>query len=73
MFKIFAVICLMNVGHLDQNLCFKSQVPLDFRNKIDCQFALDRLINYLDEDLKQRKTSLAMICLQDTNPKPIDI
>ena len=73
MVKIFAVICLMNVGNLEQNLCFKSQVPLDFKNKIDCQFALDRLINYLDEDLKQRQTSLAMICLQDMEKNKINI
>jgi hypothetical protein len=65
-FKIFAVLCLMNVGDLNQNLCFKTQVPLDFKNKIDCQLALDNFINYLDGDLKKRQTSLAMICKQDS-------
>ena len=65
-FKIFAVLCLMNVGNTSNNLCFKSEVPLNFKNKLDCQIALDNLINYLDKDLKERQTSLAMICKQNT-------
>jgi len=64
-FKIFAVLCLMNIGEASQNLCFKSQVPLDFKNKIDCQIAMNNLVNYLDKDLRERQTTIAMVCQQD--------
>jgi len=64
-FKIFAVLCLMNIGEASQNLCFKSQVPLDFKNKIDCQVAMNNLADYLNNDLIERQTTLAMICQQD--------
>ena len=65
MFKIFAVLCLMNIGHLEQNLCFKTQVPLDFKNNTDCQIALDNFVKYLDTDLKKRQTTLIMKCKED--------
>ena len=64
-FKIFAVLCLMNIGEASQNLCFKTQVPLDFKNGTDCQIALDNFVNYLDADLKEREITLIMKCNED--------
>tara|TARA_Y100001938_G_C7766165_1_gene270974 strand:+ start:118 stop:336 length:219 start_codon:yes stop_codon:yes gene_type:complete len=64
-FKIFAVLCLMNVGNLEQNLCFKSEVPLNFKNNLDCQISMNKLADYLDTDLKQRQMTLAMVCAQE--------
>ena len=65
MFKIFAVLCFINIGSLEQTLCFKTQVPLDFKNNTDCQIALDNFVKYLDEDLKKRQTTLIMKCNPD--------
>ena len=65
MFKIFAVLCLVNVGALEQTLCFKTQVPLDFNNDTECQIALDNLVTYLDEDMKKRQTTLILSCKED--------
>ena len=64
-FKIFAVLCLMNVGNTSNNLCFKSEAPLNFKNNIDCQISMNKLANYLDTDLKERQMSLAMVCAQE--------
>ena len=64
-FKIFAVLCLVNVGDLNQNLCFKTQVPLDFKNRIDCQMNLNKLVDYLDADLKERQITLIMGCKEN--------
>ena len=64
-FKIFAVLCLVNVGDLNQNLCFKTEVPLDFKNRIDCQMNLNKLVDYLDADLKARQITLIMKCNED--------
>jgi len=55
MFKIFAMICMLNVGELDQTLCFKSEVPLNFNDNIECNLAKNNLANYLDADLKERR------------------
>ena len=62
MFKIFAVICFMGAGSLEQDLCFKSEVQLKFNTNTESQVALDGLANYLDEDLKERNVSLMLTC-----------
>ena len=62
MFKIFAVICFLNIGALDQTLCFKSEVPVIFNDSIECNYALDNIVDYMDYDLKERKTTIAFRC-----------
>ena len=64
-FKIFAVLCIINAGDLNQNLCFKTEVPLEFKNRIDCQINLNKLVDYLDADLKERQITLIMKCNED--------
>ena len=62
MFKIFAMICMLNVGELDQTLCFKSEVPLNFNNNLECNLAKNNLADYLDADLKERKLTVIFRC-----------
>jgi len=62
MFKIFAMICMLNVGELDQTLCFKSEVPLKFNDNIECNLAKNNLANYLDADLKERRLTVIFQC-----------
>lgn len=62
MFKIFAMICMLNVGELDQTLCFKSEVPLIFNNPSECSLAKNNLANYLDADLKERRLTVIFQC-----------
>ena len=57
----------MGAGSLEQDLCFKSEVPLKFNTNTECQVSLDGLANYLDEDLKERNVSLMLTCA--TNKK----
>jgi hypothetical protein len=62
MFKIFAMICMLNVGELDQTLCFKSEVPLNFNNNVECNLAKNNLADYLDSDLKERRLTVIFRC-----------
>jgi len=62
MFKIFAMICMLNVGELDQTLCFKSEVPLNFNDNIECNLTKNNLADYLDADLKERKLTVLFQC-----------
>ena len=62
MFKIFAMICMLNVGELDQTLCFKSEVPLNFNNNVECNLAKNNLADYLDRDLKERRLTVIFRC-----------
>ena len=73
MFKIFAVICFMGAGSLEQDLCFKSEVPLQFNSNKECQVSLDGLVNYLDEDLKERNVSLILTCGEFKKTEKINI
>ena len=73
MFKIFAVICFMGAGSLEQDLCFKSEVPLKFNTNTECQVSLDGLANYLDEDLKERNVSLMLTCATNKKIEKINI
>ena len=67
MFKIFAVICFLNIGALDQTLCFKSNVPISFKDFNECNYALDNIADYMDYDLKERKTTIVFKCSSDWN------
>ena len=62
MFKIFAAICFVNIGAMDQTLCFKSQVPVQFKDFSECNLAVDRIGNYMHEDLQERKVSIVFRC-----------
>tara|TARA_E500000318_G_C3517178_1_gene194858 strand:- start:469 stop:678 length:210 start_codon:yes stop_codon:yes gene_type:complete len=62
MFKIFAMICMLNVGELDQTLCFKSEVPLNFNNNVECNLTKNNLADYLDSDLKERRLTVIFRC-----------
>ena len=65
MFKIFAVICFLNIGTLDHGLCFKSNVPMLFKDFNECNYALDNIADYMDYDLKERKTTIVFKCSSD--------
>lgn len=65
MFKIFAMICMLNVGALDQTLCFKSEVPLIFNNSSECSLARDKLIDYIHADMVERKLTVIFKCNTD--------
>lgn len=62
MFKIYAMICMLNVGALDQTLCFKSEVPLRFNDNLQCNMSKNQLADYLDADLKERKLTVIFKC-----------
>ena len=62
MFKIFAVICFLNIGALDQTLCFKSNVPISFKDFNECSYALNHIADYMDYDLKERKLTVIFRC-----------
>ena len=70
MFKIFAMICMLNVGELNQTLCFKSEVPLIFNNPNECSLAKDNLRDYLHADMVERKLTVILSCntpMENTN------
>ena len=62
MFKIYAMICMLNVGALDQTLCFKSEVPLQFNDNLQCNISKNQLADYLDADLRERKLTVIFKC-----------
>lgn len=62
MFKIYAMICMLNVGALDQTLCFKSEVPLQFNDNLQCNMSKNQIADYLDADLKERKLTVIFKC-----------
>ena len=62
MFKIFATICFLSIGHSDQTLCFKSEVPLNFNDAKSCTLDRDRIVEYLHEDLVERQVSILFTC-----------
>jgi|TARA_B100000287_G_C20186451_1_gene604350 hypothetical protein len=62
MFKIYAMICMLNVGALDQTLCFKSEVPLQFNDNLECNMSKNQLADYLDADLRERKLTVIFKC-----------
>ena len=62
MFKIFAVICFLNIGALDQTLCFKSEVPLTYDDFKSCSFDRDKIIDYMHNDLVERQVAILFTC-----------
>ena len=65
MFKISAMICFLAVGEMDMDLCFKSEVPLSFKNKDICKMEMDSIIDYMDADLTEREISILFKCIKE--------
>lgn len=62
MFKIFAAICFINIGEINQTLCFKSEVPVGFKDFRECNIAVDRIVDYMHADLQEREISIVFKC-----------
>lgn len=62
MFKIYAMICFLTMGPTDQTLCFKSEVPLQYKNLKNCSLDKERIINYMHEDLVDRQVTIIFKC-----------
>ena len=62
MFKIFATICFLSIGATETTLCFKSEVPMNFKTDVECVLARDNIVNYMHEDLIERDTSILFEC-----------
>ena len=62
MFKIYAMICFLSVGMGNQTLCFKSEVPLHYENLENCSLDKERIIDYMHEDLVERKMTILFKC-----------
>ena len=65
MFKIFASICFLSIGASEQTLCFNTEVPLRFKNEIDCTIARDRVVDFMHEDLLERQTTIVFKCTEE--------
>ena len=62
MFKIFATICFLSIGATETTLCFKSEVPLNFKTDVECVLARDSVVSYMHEDLVERDTTILFEC-----------
>ena len=62
MFKIFATICFLSIGATETTLCFKSEVPMNFKTAVECVLARDNIVNYMHEDLVERDTTILFEC-----------
>ena len=65
MFKIFATICFLSIGASETTLCFKSEVPMNFKNDVECLLARDNVVNYMHEDLVERNTTILFECRKE--------
>tara|TARA_R100000805_G_C3501707_1_gene31518 strand:+ start:97 stop:312 length:216 start_codon:yes stop_codon:yes gene_type:complete len=65
MFKIFATICFLSIGASKTTLCFKSEVPMNFKNDVECLLARDNVVNYMHEDLVERNTTILFECRKE--------
>lgn len=65
MFKIFATICFLSVGASDTTLCFKSEVPINFKSDVECLLARDNVVSYMHEDLIDRETTILFECRKE--------
>ena len=62
MFKIFATICFLSIGATETTLCFKSEVPMNFKTDVECVLARDNIVNYMHDDLVERDTTILFEC-----------
>ena len=58
MFKIFATICFLSIGASETTLCFKSEVPMNFKTDVECVLARDNVVDYMHEDLWKENNNL---------------
>ena len=65
MFKITAMICFLAIGSNEVDLCFKSEVPLSFKNENICKMEMDSIIDYMDADLTEREISILFKCIKE--------
>tara|TARA_Y100001938_G_C7716648_1_gene248035 strand:- start:209 stop:424 length:216 start_codon:yes stop_codon:yes gene_type:complete len=65
MFKIFATICFLSIGASETTLCFKSEVPMNFKNDVECLLARDNVVNYMHDDLVERNTTILFECRKE--------
>ena len=65
MFKISAMICFLAIGSNEMDLCFKSEVPLSFKNENICKMEMDSIIDYMDADLTEREITILFKCIKE--------
>lgn len=65
MFKIFATICFLSIGASETTLCFKSEVPMNFKTDVECVLARDNVVDYMHEDLLERNTTILFECRKE--------
>ena len=63
MWYISAVLCLLSMGDLNYDMCFKTEVPAKFNSYEECNVVIDNIVAYSNEDLIERNSSLIMKCL----------
>jgi len=68
MYIIIAVICFMQIGSLKQDLCFTSEVPLEFKDVAECSSEMHNISNYMDKDLKEKNVSISFFCKEKITP-----
>lgn len=56
------MICFLSIGAADQTLCFKSEVPLEYKNIQHCSLDKDKIIEYMHSDLVERKVTILFKC-----------
>ena len=59
------MICFLAIGPNEMDLCFKSEVPLSFKNENICKMEMDSIIDYMDADLTERQTTILFKCIKD--------
>jgi hypothetical protein len=63
MFKIMALMCVFAVN--GQNLCLVGDIPSSkFNTKQDCLNAVMNIVNFTDEDFKNRNIGMEMQCVK---------
>lgn len=63
MWFINTLICLVQIGSLQQTLCFENvQIPISFKDYNSCNVAVDNLVDYLNDDLKKRQITIIFKC-----------
>tara|TARA_X000001388_G_C2213723_1_gene116230 strand:+ start:422 stop:634 length:213 start_codon:yes stop_codon:yes gene_type:complete len=69
MFTIKAMICFVGMGIMEQTLCFKSEVPIEYDKLPVCVLEMNRLAEYMSPDLEDRNVAIVLNCVKDNNIK----
>jgi len=59
------MICFLAIGSNEMDLCFKSEVPLNFKTEDKCKYEMDSIIDYMDADLTEREISILFKCIKE--------